>query len=528
MRHYGLKSLAALASLVWVATANAANVQNAGLASQIQYGVAGTCATCLAVDPAGSMYLAGNSFGGVSGDQPYLTKYSATASRVFATSYASTGAAYFSYSTTDAAGNLYLAGRRQDAGQDFNWMVAKITAGTSNTAWIKFFNGASNGADTPCGIAVDSSGNVYVAGTTNAGSDASSMAVIKFDSSGTVQWTNATVSNSKSSAQAMCLAPNGHVYVAGQSGGEFAVVSVDQTGAEQNLITVTTGVGFANAICCDSKSNVFVTGYTTDVSGQETEVLYLNSNDLIGWNAATPSSAGPTQGMAAQFDYAGNAIVCSVVGDPTNAKEVDTVEYNPTGGTKWSQSFKGLSIAKASIGSVSLAVDKYGDSYLSGSSFFSSSYPEAAYFLKYNPSGTQMFTIYHGVLDKFEVPTSLAIDANSDVYAVCYTYSVGTSFEMMALHWTQAPIANNDSYSVVHGNALTVNAPGVLTNDTFTKGALVTVHANPTHGTLAMSSSGSFKYTPTSGYIGTDTFQYTAAKPAGGISNVATVTIKVT
>jgi hypothetical protein len=51
--------------------------------------------------------------------------------------------------------------------------------------------------------------------------------------------------------------------------------------------------------------------------------------------------------------------------------------------------------------------------------------------------------------------------------------------------------------------------------------------SGPSHGTLTLNSSGSFRYTPSLTYAGTDTFRYQARDSNGNLSNVATVTIMV-
>ena len=74
-----------------------------------------------------------------------------------------------------------------------------------------------------------------------------------------------------------------------------------------------------------------------------------------------------------------------------------------------------------------------------------------------------------------------------------------------------APVANNDSYNLPANGILTVAAPGVLANDTDADGNPLTavVVTPPAHGTLTLNSDGSFTYTPTSSFVGSDTFTYT-------------------
>ena len=91
------------------------------------------------------------------------------------------------------------------------------------------------------------------------------------------------------------------------------------------------------------------------------------------------------------------------------------------------------------------------------------------------------------------------------------------------------PVANNDSYVTLLNTALTINAPGVLSNDTDVNGLTLTptVVTNPTHGTLTLNSNGSFTYTPTTGYTGPDSYTYHDSDGVAASSNVATVSISV-
>jgi VCBS repeat-containing protein len=92
-----------------------------------------------------------------------------------------------------------------------------------------------------------------------------------------------------------------------------------------------------------------------------------------------------------------------------------------------------------------------------------------------------------------------------------------------------APLAVGDTYNVVTGNVLTVATPGVLGNDADVEGTTLTATrlTNPSHGTLVLNSNGSFTYTPTAGYIGSDSYTYRASDGTAN-SNTVTVSINVT
>ncbi|MGB8338316.1 MAG: Ig-like domain-containing protein [Burkholderiales bacterium] len=107
--------------------------------------------------------------------------------------------------------------------------------------------------------------------------------------------------------------------------------------------------------------------------------------------------------------------------------------------------------------------------------------------------------------------------------------SVTQSYTIIVANVNDAPVAQNNSYSVNQGTVLTVAAStGVLANDSDPDGDALTavLSAGPTKGTLTLNTNGSFTYTPNAGYSGIDTFTYRAYDGAL-YSNVATVTVTV-
>ena len=105
---------------------------------------------------------------------------------------------------------------------------------------------------------------------------------------------------------------------------------------------------------------------------------------------------------------------------------------------------------------------------------------------------------------------------------------VGTSISTVQVQYVVAsppPVAADDSFIVLEGTTLQEAQPGVLANDTGStlSAQLVT---GPGHGSLTLLSNGSFTYTPTAGYIGSDSFTYRASNGTT-TSTIATVTILV-
>lgn len=91
-----------------------------------------------------------------------------------------------------------------------------------------------------------------------------------------------------------------------------------------------------------------------------------------------------------------------------------------------------------------------------------------------------------------------------------------------------APTAEPDRFSTTTDQSLRVDPPGVLGNDSDSDGDSLTASlvSDVSNGTLTLNADGSFTYSPSSDFSGTDEFTYAVADGRGG-SDQATVTIDV-
>jgi hypothetical protein len=140
--------------------------------------------------------------------------------------------------------------------------------------------------------------------------------------------------------------------------------------------------------------------------------------------------------------------------------------------------------------------------------------------LALNPDGSFIYTPTLDFLgiDSF---TYHATDTISDSNVAAVTLTV------TALN--DPPLAIDDSYTATEDVPLMVAAPGVLANDEDVEGDPLTavLDSPPANGLLTLNPDGSFAFTPTLDFYGTDSFTYHATDAISD-SNVAVVTMTVT
>jgi hypothetical protein len=107
---------------------------------------------------------------------------------------------------------------------------------------------------------------------------------------------------------------------------------------------------------------------------------------------------------------------------------------------------------------------------------------------------------------------------------------VGTAITNVQAEYFPGPFARNDNYTMLQGQTLNVAAAaGVLSNDwsgTWS-GLSAILTGGPYHGNLTLNLDGSFSYTPTNAFWGTECFTYEATDGQNNFG-IATATISVT
>ena len=131
------------------------------------------------------------------------------------------------------------------------------------------------------------------------------------------------------------------------------------------------------------------------------------------------------------------------------------------------------------------------------------------------------------------VPSSSFSGSDSFTYRVRdndYAYS---NAAIVTIAWNSPPLAKDDSISVTEDTPLTINV--LLNNglgadsdvDGNLNSASTALVSGPAFGTVVRNADGTFRYSPSLNFRGSDSFRYTVADMVGAVSNVATVTITI-
>ena len=239
----------------------------------------------------------------------------------------------------DSSGNVYVAGWT-DRGLDGNTLTGTmdffVTTYDSAGNKVRTRQLGVSGKDTRAsGVAVDSLGNVYVAGWTTGGLDGNTLTgtedffVTMYDSAGNkVRTRQLGVSGEDTEAYGVAVDSLGNVYVAGFTNGEldgntltgtddFFVTMYDSSGnkVRTKQLGVSGKITEAYGVAVDSSGNVYVAGYTTgDLDGNTltgTEDFFVTMYDSAGNKVRTKQlgvSGEITEACGVAVDSSGQCV----------------------------------------------------------------------------------------------------------------------------------------------------------------------------------------------------------------------------
>jgi hypothetical protein len=147
----------------------------------------------------------------------------------------------------DSQGNIIVAGSSRGTNGDFDYVVLKYAPGGANL-WTQRFSSTNNASDDQVrAMVIEKTDNVYVTGTST---------TVTYDAQGSLLW------SAPFGGRALVADTNGNVYVTGGSDVDFFTVKLDSTGSNvwQRTFDSVGQADISQAITLDKEGNVYVAG----------------------------------------------------------------------------------------------------------------------------------------------------------------------------------------------------------------------------------------------------------------------------
>ena len=330
----------------------------------------------VATDGAGNVVVAGTR-----GGDWEIRKYSPAGSFLWEASYGSPAGGFDSASAVavDGGGSIVVAGyamRSDLLPGGYDWLVRKYDPG-GVLIWSRTHSGpVFAGNDQATGIAVDSAGNILVAGYEYRAdlSQYNNWLVRKYDSDGGLVWSrshNGPAANGDDRATGIAVDSAGNVVVAGYEirtdlfqGYNWLIRKYDPDGTlvwSRSYDSPYHGDDQANGVAVDSGGNIVVAGYETRWDlGQSYNWLvrkYDPAGDLLWAKSYNDPGNGYDEATGVAVDVAGNIAVCGAEYITQYAWRLAL--YSPGGDELWSEGYS--SPAQSDDEATGVAVDPAGN-----------------------------------------------------------------------------------------------------------------------------------------------------------------------
>jgi len=299
-------------------------------------------ARAVAVDSSGSVFVTGESWGGIA--YSYATiKYSGEGLALWTNRYRAGNTEDGAYAiAVDSGGNVYVAGNSAATNSFYDYATLAYS-GAGVLLWTNRYNGPGNYHDGANAIAADSNGNVFVTGLSNGPKDLPDYATVAYSSAGVPLWTNRYdgPGGREDIASALAVDRSGNVFVTGNSvgtnpspffGADYATVAYSSTGLPlwtNRYNGPTDSYDIANAVGVDNSGNVFVTGYSHGIGGDLDYVTlaYSSAGVPLWTNCYNGPGNSDDYAVTLAVDRIGNVFVA---GSSWNGSNYDytTIKYS--------------------------------------------------------------------------------------------------------------------------------------------------------------------------------------------------------
>jgi hypothetical protein len=407
-----------------VAVDGSGNVVVTGDGPTIKYSSAGVplwtnrpAAKALAVDGNGDVIVAGTSYSNDTSYDYRTIKYSSAGVPLWTNRYNGPGndddRAYAV--AVDASGNVFVTGGSDTNASPLFYNLDYATIAYSNAGmplWTNRYNG-DNGSDWASALAVDGTGNVFVAG---------SSAIIKYSSAGVPLWTN-RYNAPGDDYVALAVDGSGHVLLSGVStnGGGYDYVTIKYSNAGVPLWTnryngPANSYDSARAVAVDGSDNVLVTGFSEGIgSGYDYATIKYSSAGVPLWtNRYNGPGSGDDQASALALARSGNVLVTGSSYGTNGFSDYSTIAYSGVGAPLWTNRYNG---GNGNDSARALAMDGSGNVFVTGGSASTNGYGYTDYAtVAYSSAGLPLWTNRYSEANGSASASAVAVDGSGNVF----------------------------------------------------------------------------------------------------------------
>jgi Beta-propeller repeat len=406
-------------------------------------------AAAVAVDDSGNVYVTGGSYG-ADGSSDYATiKYNAAGQEEWVARYNGpvAGDDVAAAIAVDGSGNVYVTGSSVDPDGFPDYATIKYSS-SGQEQWVSRYNGPDGFFDEAAAIVVDSSGNVYVTGSSYDSDSTSDYATIKYDSAGQEQWVSRYDAPGQSfdNPSAIAIDGSGGVYVTGSSAlsegvaPDYATVKYDAGGQEQWVARYDGPGGSddnATGIAIDGSANVYITGWSVGVTFDfDYATIKYDATGQEQW-VARYDGAAAFGDLATAIAVDGTGVyVTGAGGGLAFGQDYTTIKYSSAGQEQWVASYDGP--GDADDYATAIVTDGSGNAYVTGASFGTvTGYDYAT--VKYDTTGQEQWVAWHDGPASFDDQTNaIAIDDSGNVYVTGLITDPDTDFDYATIKYAQS------------------------------------------------------------------------------------------
>ncbi len=358
---------------------------------------------------------------------------------------------------------IYVTGFSTGSGTAKDIITLKYNT-SGQQLWAQRYDGPVHGDDAASAIAADWQGNVYVTGYSSGGGSSWDLTTIKYSQAGAELWVARYngVSNAADVANAIAVDDTGNVYVAGYSSTllnqDLLVIKYDPSGQQQWVALYSGGTyeesEVANALCLDNAGNILAGGFTGSVTESDYLIVKFDPAGRLLWEAFSfADTAGCIYDMG--VDDAGNVYVTGIFEGSSTSYSV-TEKYSPAGLRLWQEVYE--SPMNDLAGTYGLALDSQANVYITGSTYQAAS-GEDYLTIKYNTSGVMQWLItYAGPASGTDCVLDLVISPYQDVVITGRSMGSGTNYDYATVLYSQAgpptPVVLAEFYAVPAENGV--------------------------------------------------------------------------